>query len=253
MGQALVQNQTMKTLGLIGGTSWHSTIEYYRIINQATNEHFGNNTNPPLLLFNLNQALIHQYQVEDNWLGIAELITKAANRLIVAGAEAIMFCANTPHKVCPTVESEISVPVLHIADATAQAIQARADDTVGFLGTKFTMNEDFVTRRIAQRGPDVIVPEDPEERDELHRIIQRELTFGQIKADSKQYVLESIAVMIDRGAKGIVLGCTEFPLMISENDVDVPVFNTTELHALSAVEFILQSNNAVPTSIGNQT
>ena len=230
----------MRTLGLIGGTSWHSTIEYYRIINQATNDHFGNNTNPPLVMFNLNQALIHRYQVENNWAGVAEMLIDAAQRLIAAGAEALMFCANTPHKVYQDVESQVDVPILHIADATAQSIRAQTVDKVGFIGTKFSMNEDFVTGRIAQHGIDVVVPEDAEQRNELHRIIQQELTFGHVKAKSKQYVLDSVDAMVNRGAKGIVLGCTEFPLMFSDGDLDVPIFNTTQIHALAAFKFLLK-------------
>ena len=233
------QKQTMRRLGLIGGTSWHSTIEYYRIINQATNDHFGNNTNPPLLLFNLNQALVHRYQVEDYWSAVADLVTDAARRLELAGAEAVMCCANTPHKVYQTVEQQITVPILHIADATAAAIKQQGVDAVGFIGTKFSMNEDFVTGRIAQHGIRVLIPEESNEREELHRIIQQELTFGQIKPESKQYVLDSIDSMVALGAKGIVLGCTEFPLMISAADLKIPIFNTTVIHAQAAVEFVL--------------
>ena len=229
----------MKRLGLIGGTSWHSTIEYYRIINQKTNDHFGNNTNPPLLLFNLNQALVHRLQIENNWEGVAELVVEGGRRLVAAGAEAVMFCANTPHKVFESVEQQIDVPILHIADATAQEIQKQGLDAVGFIGTKFSMNEDFVTGRIAQNEIRVLVPEKMERRNELHRIIQQELTFGQVKPDSKRYVLDSIELMCAEGAKGIVLGCTEFPLMISTDDLTIPIFKTTEIHALAAVEFVL--------------
>ena len=229
----------MKTLGLIGGTSWHSTVVYYRIINQATNDHFGNNTNPPLLLFNQNQCLVHRFQREDNWDGVAEMFVDAAKRLESAGAEGIMFCANTPHKVYESVEQQIDLPILHIADATAGAIRKQGIDAVGFLGTKFSMNEDFVTGKIAKHGIRVLVPDASQERDELHRIIQEELTFDQIKPRSKQFVLDSIKSMTDNGARGVVLGCTEFPLMISDSDLSIPIFNTTEIHALAAVDFVL--------------
>lgn len=229
----------MRTLGLVGGTSWHSTIEYYRIINQATNEHFGNNTNPPLVLFNLNQAMVHKLQVEDNWDGVADLVTDGASRLVAAGTEAIMFCANTPHKIYESVKTRIEVPILHIADATAEAIQKKGLDCVGFIGTKFSMNENFVTGEIAKHGIRVLVPETDQQREELHRIIQQELTFGNVKPESKQYVTESIEAMIAQGARGIVLGCTEFPLMFSADDLSIPMFNTTEIHALAAVKFVL--------------
>lgn len=231
----------MRTLGLIGGTSWHSTQDYYRIINEATNEHFGNNTNPPLILYNMNQAAVHQYQREDDWDAIAELFAGAAKRLVDAGAQAVMFCANTPHKIYGQVEQSVNVPILHIADATASTIKAKKIDAVGFLGTKFSMSQPFVVSRIARHDIEVYVPEEKDEQEELHRIIQKELTFGKVEPESKEYVLDSIAKMVARGAKGIVLGCTEFPLMIFENDLEIPIFNTTEIHALAAVEFVLNS------------
>tara|TARA_R110001592_G_scaffold55740_12_gene170411 strand:+ start:868 stop:1566 length:699 start_codon:yes stop_codon:yes gene_type:complete len=229
----------MKTLGLIGGTSWHSTVEYYRDINQAVNEHFGDNTNPPLLLFNLNQSLIHQYQREGNWAAIADMIIDAGKRLQLAGAEALMCCANTPHKVFDTVSATLEAPMLHIADATAQAIKRQGINKVCFIGTKFTMEADFITGRIDQSGIEVLVPEAPEVIEELHRIIQKELTFGRIEESSKQYVLDTINRMISHGAEGVILGCTEFPLMISESDLNVPIFNTTLIHSQAAVDFIL--------------
>ena len=142
----------MKTLGLIGGTSWHSTVEYYSNINQAVNDHFGDNTNPPLIVFNLNQSLVHRYQVEDNWDGVADLLIDAAERLQKAGAEAVMFCANTPHKMFDIVNEKVDVPILHIADATANAITRKGLKSVCFIGTKFSMEEAFVTDRIAQHG-----------------------------------------------------------------------------------------------------
>ena len=229
----------MRTVGLIGGTSWHSTIEYYRIINQATNDHFGNNTNPPLVLYNLNQAEVHQHQVKGDWQTVAELIIQAAERLITAGAEAVLCCANTAHKVYDIVETRIEVPVLHIADATANAIEKQNIDSVAFIGTKFSMNEDFVTGRIKQHQIEVLVPESLEAREELHRIVHEELSLGRIIPASKQFVLDTINTMISKGAKGAVLGCTEFPNMISSSDLSVPVFDTAEVHARAAVEFVL--------------
>ena len=229
----------MKRLGLIGGTSWHSTIEYYSAINEAINQHFGNNTNPPLVLVNLNQAAVHQYQVEDRWDKIAEMFVDASEQLIAAGVEAIMFCANTPHKIYPQVESKTSVPILHIADATAEAIKKQQLQSVGFIGTKYSMEQDFVTGRIGEHGIDVQVPATPAEREELHRIIQQELTFGKIEETSKQYVLDSIAAMQSKGAQGIVLGCTEFPLMFPDGLHGLPDFNTTKIHATAAVKYVL--------------
>ncbi len=233
----------MKRLGLIGGTSWHSTIEYYASINQSVNEHFEDNTNPPLLLFNLNQALVHQYQREDTWDKIAELIVDGGTRLQKAGAEAIILCANTPHKVFDIVEQQLEVPILHIADATANEILKMGLNKVSFLGTKFSMEEDFVTGRISKNNIEVLTPDDPQVIEELHRIIREELTFGKVIPSSKSYVLDCIKKMTDLGAEGVVLGCTEFPLMIDENDLDTPIFNTIKIHSMTATNYILNKEN----------
>lgn len=231
----------MRILGLVGGTSWHSTVEYYRNINQAVNDHFGDNTNPPLLLYNLNQSLVHRYQREDDWQKVADLLIDGSQRLQAAGVEKIMFCANTPHKVFEIVEDKIAVPIIHIADATAKAIKSQHLKKVCFLGTKFSMEEAFITARISKSDIEVLVPDNQSSIEELHRIIQEELTFGQIIPSSKQFVLDAVKEMIDLGAEGVILGCTEFPLMITKSDLSIPIFNTTEIHSNAAVEFILSS------------
>ena len=232
----------MRRLGLIGGTSWHSTIQYYRIINQAVNDHFGNNTNPPLLLANLNQAHVHRLQIENNWQGVADLIIDAAKRIQTAGAEAIVFCANTPHKCYDVVSQAIEIPILHIADATRNAIQAQGLTSVCFIGTKFSMEEDFVKQRIGSNGVKVLVPDETSTIDELHRIIQQELTFDRIIPSSKQYVIDAINAMVQQGAQGAVLGCTEFPLMIGPDDLSIPIFDTTTIHANAAAKFTLNAS-----------
>ncbi len=229
----------MRKLGLIGGTSWHSTIEYYRYINQQVNDHFGDNTNPPLLVYTLNQSLVHRFQIESNWNGIADLIIEAAKSLERAGAEQVMFCANTPHKVYDIVAEKIDIPILHIADATAEAIKSKNINKVCFLGTKYSMMEDFVTQRIAKNHIEVFTPQTNTTIDELHRIIQKELTYGKIVPESKSYVIDVIQSLVEKGAQGVVLGCTEFPLMIKEDDLQIPIFNTTEIHAKAGVSFIL--------------
>lgn len=231
----------MKTLGLIGGTSWHSTLEYYRNINQAVNDHFANNTNPPLLIFNQNQALVHQLQIADNWREISRLFIHAANSLERAGASALLFCANTPHKIFEEVESQISIPIIHIVDATAEKVLSKGLKKVCFIGTRFSMEEEFIKDRFSQNGVELIVPQDQKEIIELHRIIQKELTFGKILGSSKNYVMKSIKTMISAGAEGAVLGCTEFPLMIKDSDLEIPIFNTTEIHSKTAYDYILSS------------
>lgn len=236
----------MRTLGLIGGTSWHSTIDYYRHINQFVNDHFGDNTNPPLLIYTVNQSLIHNYQIAANWDGIAEILIKAAKSLQNAGAEQVIFCANTPHKVYNQVKQQIDLPILHIADATAEAIHKKGLQKVCFLGTKYSMIETFVTQRIADSNLTVYTPEESKTIEELHRIIQEELTYGKIIPSSKEFVLNVIQSLVTKGAEGVILGCTEFPLMINEQDLQIPIFNTTEIHATACAHYILQDYEVPP-------
>ncbi len=229
----------MKRLGLIGGTSWHSTVEYYSAINQAVNDHFGNNTNPPLVLANVNQAEVHRCQREDDWDGVAAIFIEAARTLERAGVDALSFCANTPHKIFDQVAGEVSVPMIHIAATTAEAILERGLKSACFIGTQYSMQDDFVTGRIGSHGIDVSVPTKPEVIKELHRIIQQELTYNDIKPESKAYVTKQLQSMIDAGAAGAILGCTEFPLMFNEGDLPVPMFDTTNIHAAALAKFVL--------------
>ncbi|MCL5127085.1 MULTISPECIES: aspartate/glutamate racemase family protein [unclassified Algibacter] len=232
-------HKNMNTLGLIGGTSWHSTVEYYAAINQSINDYYGNNTNPPLLVYTLNQAEIHRFQKEDKWDSIATMLTEGAISLRKAGAQSVMFCANTPHKMYNDVQAQLDFPIIHIADATAKAIHNKGVKSVGFLGTIYTMEANFITKRIADNGIEVLVPVEKTVLIELQRIIEEELTYGVIKPRSKTYVLKVIQDLVDKGAEGIVLGCTEFPLMVFDKDLNIPVFNTTEIHSMAGVDFIL--------------
>ena len=231
----------MRTLGLVGGTSWHATVAHYSTINRLVNERYGDNTNPPLRLYNMNQAQIHALQRADDWVRVAELFAEASRVLASAGAEAVVFCANTPHKIYDIVQDQLSVPILHIADATALAIRERGLRCVSFIGTKFSMTEEFIARRLASHGIEVFWPEKTEAINELHRIIQKELTYDRVEPASKQFVLDELNSLIDQGAEGVVLGCTEFPLLINQEDFDVPVFDTAEIHARAAVDFVLNT------------
>ena len=239
MGNKKIAHQNMKKLGLIGGTSWHSTVEYYAAINLAVNDYYGNNTNPPLTVYTINQAEIHRFQKENKWDSIAVMLTDGALSLSRGGAESVMFCANTPHKVFDKVQSQLDFPIIHIGDATAKEIIKKGVKSVGFLGTIYTMEGDFITKRIADNGIDVLVPEKKEVLVELQRIIEEELTYGVVKPESKKYVLNVIKGLVDRGAEGVVLGCTEFPLMIFDEDLEIPAFDTTEIHSKAAVDYIL--------------
>jgi aspartate racemase len=236
-----IGDDRMNTLGLIGGTSWHSTVEYYSAINTAVNKHFGNNTNPPLIVYTINQAEVHRFQKENKWDSIAHMLISAGNHLNDAGATSVMFCANTPHKVYKTVQEKLNIPVIHIADATAEEINKVGVKKIGFLGTKYSMKGDFITGRIVENGIDVVVPDEDLVINELQRIIEEELTYGIVKEDSKKYVLNVISDLREKGAKGIVLGCTEFPLMIFKGDLDIPIFDTTEIHSMAAVDYILKN------------
>lgn len=230
----------MKALGLLGGTSWHSTVEYYQYINQAVNDVYGNNTNPPLILYNLNQHRINTLQEQDRWDDIAGILSEAGLKLRGAGAQALLFCANTPHKVYVPVSRRVGIPILHIADATGLAIQKAGLKKVGLLGTIYTMEDGFIAKWLKEHYDiDCIVPASPEVRGELQRIILKELAMGILKPETKHYVLAQIDGLRSLGAQGIVLGCTEFPLIIKQADVPFPAFDTTNLHARMAVDFVL--------------
>ncbi|MEO8027806.1 MAG: amino acid racemase [Bryobacteraceae bacterium] len=231
----------MRSLGLIGGTSWYSTVEYYRYINKAVNDYYGDNTNPPLVLFNQNQQRVFALQREDRWDDIAAMLSEAVLKLKAAGAEAVLFCANTPHKVYDRVVKKTGMRILHIADATGAAMRKEGVKKAGLIGTIFTMEDGFIPARLKERfGVEAIAPASREARVELHRIVQEELDMGVFKPETKKYILGEIARLQEQGAKGIILGCTEFPLIIKQSDVTIPAFDTTTLHAQMAVDFILR-------------
>jgi aspartate racemase len=230
----------MKTIGLIGGTSWYSTVDYYRYINEAVNDAYGNNTNPPLIVYNMNQERIRELQVKGQWDEIAALLTQATIRLRAGGAQAILFCANTPHKVYAQVSRNTDLPILHIGDATGVAIRSSGLKKVGLIGTLYTMEDGFLADWFKEHyGIETIVPSSAPARQELQRIIEKELSRGIFKAESKKYVLQQMEELRQRGAQGIVLGCTEFPDIIKQRDFDLPLFDTPRLHSQMAVDFIL--------------
>ena len=230
----------MKTIGLIGGTAWYATVDYYRYINKAVNDAYGNNTNPPLIVYNLNQQRIQDLQSKGRWDEIAAMDIDAAKQLRSSGAQAILLCSNTQHNVYAQVAREVNIPILHIGDATGMAIQKAHLRKVGLIGTRFTMEDGFMAAWLKEHyGIETLVPVADPARQELHRIIQKELDVGIFKPESKKYVIDQIEELRRRGAQGIVLGCTEFPLIIRQADVPIPVFDTTLLHSQMAVDFIL--------------
>lgn len=231
----------MKKLGLIGGTSWHSTIEYYRLINELAGKKLGDGSNPPLLLYSLNIALMRGMNIDK--IG-AEYI-EIAKKLEAAGAEAIIICANTPHMIYPLLVPRIDIPVLHIADATALEAKKLKIRKLGLLGTKATMEKDFLKDRLRKEHDlDALTP-GLTARDEIHRIISEELTRGLITDKAKAFMLEEMEKLKLQGAEGVILGCTELPLLLYPEDFDLPLLNTTLLHAEMAVRFVFGGDGMV--------
>lgn len=229
----------MKTIGLIGGMSWESSAEYYRLINTFVKERLGGFHSAKCVLVSVDFAEIETLQRENRWAESAQVLSSAAQSLERAGAEVVLLCTNTMHKVADEIQASIHVPFLHIADATADQIKTQGLSTVGLLGTRFTMEEDFYVERLRQRFElHVLIPE-AGERAIIHRVIYDELVLGEIKTESKAQYLAVIDRLIERGAQSIILGCTEIGLLVQAGDCRVPVFDTTRVHAQAAVEWAL--------------
>ena len=233
----------MKTLGLIGGTGWVSTVEYYRIINQEVNERLGGLSSAKMLLYSVNQQEFRPATDQAGLGEFADYLSGIARRLESAGADCLLLCANTPHMAADLVQRNIGIPLLHIAEVTAKAILKKNLKKVGLLGTKFTMEQTFYKDRLAKFGIATLVPEESE-REYIHRTIMTELEKAILKDETRKRYLEIIDRLAKRGAEGIVLGCTEIPLLIKQSDSAIPVFDTTELHAMAAVEFALSDEKA---------
>lgn len=226
----------MKTIGLIGGMSWESSIEYYRIINEATKAKLGGLHSAKSVMYSVDFAEIEALQHQGRWSDAAKIMVSAAQSLEQAGADFIILCTNTMHKLAADIEAAIHIPFLHIADATAEKIRASTLQTVGLLGTRFTMEQDFYRGRLMDRhGLTVLIPTEPE-RALIHRVIYDELCQGIINADSKKQYLAIINRLVEAGATGIILGCTEIELLIQPADTKIRLFPTTQIHAEAAVE-----------------
>jgi aspartate racemase len=230
----------MKTIGLIGGTGWPSTLEYYRIINEETNKRLGGLNSARCILYSFNYEDINQCNLREDHEGVYKYVLDAAVRLKTAGADFIVICANTMHLYVERLDEEIKLPIIHIADATAEEIKKRGLTTIGLMGTKFTMEMDFYTKRLSGAGIKSIVPEKPD-RLFTHNTIMNELLKEIFKPETKKKFLEIINDLEQKGAQGIVLGCTEIPLLIKQEDTHLPVFNTLQIHAKAAVDFALEN------------
>lgn len=229
----------MKTIGLIGGMSWESTVPYYRQINQTVKQRLGGLHSARLVLFSVDFHEIEQFQHAGDWDAAGALLAQAARALEAAGAECVVVCTNTMHKVVPAVEAAIAIPLLHIADPTAAAIARAGLATVGLIGTRFTMEQAFYTERLRERhGLQVLIPP-PEHRELVHRVIYEELCRGEVLDRSRAAYRRVIAGLIERGAQGVILGCTEISMLVTQQDAAVPLFDTTLIHAVSAAEWAL--------------
>ena len=231
----------MKTIGLIGGTTWLSTVEYYRNINRLTNERLGGLNSAKILLYSLNFEEFKPPADPEGWGAVAEMLTGIARRLENAGAECLLLCANTPHMAADEVEKRIGIPLINIAVETARVIRRKGIRKVGLLGTKFTMELPFFKQKLASDGIETLIPNDAE-RDFVHNSIYAELGKGIFTTETKKRYLQIIHSLEANGAGGVILGCTEIPLLIQQSDCTLPVFDTTVIHSTAAVDFSLASS-----------
>lgn len=229
----------MKTIGLLGGMSWESSANYYKIINEEVKNRLGKLHSAKIVMISVDFEPIEQLQHKGDWEGTADILSKEAQNIENAGADFLVICTNTMHKVVPQIEKNISIPIVHIADATALALKEQGIKKVGLLGTAFTMEQDFYKQKLIDHGLEVIIP-NKEDRNLVHKIIYNELCQGITKDDSKNIYKQIIKKLQDQGAQGVILGCTEIGMLIDQNDVDIPVFDTTFIHAQKAVELVLQ-------------
>ena len=231
----------MKTIGMIGGMSWESTVSYYKALNRGVKESLGKSHSAKIWLYSVDFAEIKTLQHQGEWQKAAEILSAAAQKIEIAGADFLLICTNTMHKVASEVQAGISIPLLHIADITAEILIADGVTKVGLLGTQFTMDEDFYKGRVSEKyGIEVIVPEKPQQ-EIVHNIIYSELILGEIKDDSRQRYLEVIDQLYAQGAQAVILGCTEIALLVQQHHTEVPLYDTTEIHAAQAVKLALSA------------
>jgi aspartate racemase len=229
----------MKTIGVIGGMSWESSLLYYRLINQAVQKRLGGLHSARLLMFSVDFAPIEKRQHQGDWDGAASILIDAARRLEAGGADFFLIATNTMHQVAGAVASAVNIPLLHIADATAQRLLNEKAQRVGLLGTAFTMELEFYRERIEQQGIEIVVPE-MHDRQMVHDIIYQELCLGNIDSDSRDVYLAIIDRMREQRIDGVILGCTEIGMLVDSRHTDMPLYDTTAIHAAQAVDYALQ-------------
>ena len=228
----------MKKIGLLGGMSWESSLEYYKIMNELVKSKLGGSHSAKCLMHSFDFYEIEELQHKDEWKELTNLMVKEANNLKMAGAECIVICTNTMHIMAPEIEKNTNLPVIHIAEATGNEIVKRNVEKVLLLGTKFTMEGAFYRERLENKGIEVVIP-DVEDRKIIHDIIYNELIVGVLKEESKRNYIDIIEKAIVKGITGVILGCTEIPLLIKQSDVNIEVFDTTEIHSKAAIEFAI--------------
>lgn len=228
----------MKTIGMIGGMSWESTVTYYKIVNEVVKNTLGGLHSAKVLLHSVDFAQIEEQQAQGRWDDSAATLAQAACGLKAAGADFIVICTNTMHKVAPQIEEQVGLPILHIAQATADELIAKGITKVALLGTKYTMTQDFYKQKLTERGIEVLIP-DQAGIETVNRIIYEELCLGKILFESKEEYLKIIKELSLRGAQGVILGCTEIGLLIGQADTELPIFDTTLIHAEKAARFAL--------------
>lgn len=230
----------MKTIGLLGGMSWESSLVYYKIVNEKVKEILGGHHSCECIMYSVDFDPIMKLQHDGKWDELTNLMIKAAKKVEKGGAEMLTICTNTMHKMYDDVQNNISIPVLHIADATAEAIKEKNISTIALLGTRFTMEQDFYKGRLEEKyGIKVLIPEG-KNLEAVHNIIYKELVLGELKNESRQTYQRIIEDLANKGAQGVILGCTEIPLLIKQKDVSIPVFDTTTIHAEKTVEFAIK-------------
>jgi len=230
----------VKVIGLLGGMSWESTAEYYRLINEGVLGRLGGLHSAEIVMYSVDFEPIEKLQHAGDWAAAAQVLINAGRRVEAGGADFLLICTNTMHKLADEIADAVGIPLLHIADATAEAVKSARMSRVGLLGTKFTMEEDFYRGRLAgKHGIEVLIPSDTD-REGVHRVIYDELCLGTIREESKREFARIIDDLADRGAEGVILGCTEIGLLVKPGDAAVPLFDTTTIHAAAAVELALR-------------
>ena len=229
----------MKTIGLLGGMSWESSAVYYQLINEKVRETLGGTYSAKSVMYSVEFHEMETLQHAEDWNKLTEIMIDAAQKVERAGADFLIICTNTMHKMVPEIKEKISIPILHIADATAEKIKEKGIKKIGLLGTNFTMTQDFYKGRLEEEHWLKVITPNETDRQIIHDIIYNELILGNIKDESRKKYQDIIKKLKDQGAEGVILGCTEIPLLIKQKDSPIPIFDTTKIHAEKAVEFAL--------------